>query len=144
MVQIKRPRDLSLATERVADVDTAFCSAMPKISAAIKLEHQLEAAYLDVETNNRSVAPVFQHGAAIKGKIHLSAPRGAVISFSDVELSAGTVLKKMIDQNDGLKYFEECAVKKAARVKTSLEGGRTYDLSAHRLVGGRPTKNARG
>ena len=65
MVQIKRPRDLSLATERVADVDTAFCCAMPMISAAIKLEHQLEAAYLDVETNNRSVAPVFQHGAAI-------------------------------------------------------------------------------
>ena len=87
------------------------------ISARIALEHSLEAPLLDVNTDERAVVPVIQHGKELKGKLILSvrrcrsaaslhglpvdtarvlfrvqATKGAVEPFSELELSAGTRL----------------------------------------------------
>jgi hypothetical protein len=43
------------------------------ISAKIVLEHALEAALLDVNTDERSVEPVVQHGKEVKGMERVSA-----------------------------------------------------------------------
>ena len=86
------------------------------ITAKIVLEHTLEAALLDVNTDQRSIVPVIQHGKEIKGKLilsarhplahrcasarvsshlallHAQATKGTVQPFSELELSAGTRL----------------------------------------------------
>jgi len=97
------------------------------ISANIVLDHEVEAPLLDVTTDERSIAPVFKHGQAIKGKLVLTASKGSVQPFSELTVTAGTKLLRKVDKGDGLIYFEEEAIKKMF-TKNLVDPGRSYDL----------------